>query len=364
MILSDAEIERLSIAGASAPSAGNAQPWLVAIDGNTLSISLDPTFLKRASHPYIAGGVFSLGMFSENICISAEAQGLEYQLKILDPTDLQKPCAIFTFSARGKVYEDSSASLLETLIAKRSTNRKPHDGSVIPPEQIQALKDSMNDAKNTCVLGFVSEKNLKKTIVEDLATAEALRVKNDTLFHAMLEEVRWNKKEAIATKDGIDIATLELSTMDLLPFLILRKYSFLRRLLPLAAFKSLTRKYLMSSSTIGCVGVNEAITHRNLFIAGKASQRLWLIATHLGIALQPWTGLPLMTFDIENEKSCFGRKEVSKIKFLYRRICDHFSEGKRAVFPIFIFRLFKNQSTPERALRKDWQSYTTINQES
>jgi len=360
MILSDTEIALLSTAGSLAPSGGNAQPWLVDIDRNIFKICLDPKFLRTAPYTYITGGIFSLGMFCENICIASNTLGLEYTITISDAKKPEGFQVILEYTQRNAGDHSSTSDSLMPFLSRRVSNRKLHQGGTIASESIKNLESFFMDEDAPCLLTLIDEEQSKKEIVEYLAEAEAIRMKNTVLFSAMLDEIRWNNKQAEQTKDGIDVATLELSEADLLPLRIINKYPFFTKILPNAVFKPLVRKYMLSSSHIGCVTITEDITYKNLFLAGRTSQKLWLLATKLDIALHPWTTLPFMNLEA-NHAAGFNKKEQLKVKSLYDNLRKNIYKDTN-IFPIFIFRLFKSDAPSDRALRRDWKNHTTIKQ--
>ena len=362
MHLTIEEIAALAKAGGLAASGGNAQPWQLSVRHNILEIRLNPHFLNTKGMPYtyIVGGIFSLGMFAENICIRSESLGLSYHLTLFDQTELDKPFAIFEYTNRNKndISHLKSSSLLSTL-ENRATNRKLHDGTEIPQAQIDSLSKKIIPTESLCKLSFVKTKKQRKKIVDILSTSEAIRLKNTILFESMMDEIRWNSEKVRESQDGIDIDTLELSKMDNFILHFLRKHHFLTKIVPDIALKGLTKKYMMSAAYIGCMGIGAEISYKHLLIAGQTSQRLWLAANELNIAFHPWTSLPFMALDALNPQSSFNKKEKHRISLLYQDLCEQFSRGEK-IFPIFIFRLFKAPPPAVKALRKDWKSYTVL----
>lgn len=358
MELSNREVEILCEAGGLAPSGGNAQPWLVEIRQNILSIKLNSSLLSTAPHTYLLGGIFSLGMLAENICVASETLGLAYTLNFLNPTEPNQPFAAFQYTHRDENAPKTELSSLFHFLDSRLTNRKRHNGSNISVEAIDALQESIDQSYTDCSLNVSSDKNHREKVVDILAEAEAARLRNDSLFYAMLEEIRWNAIEAEQSKDGIDIQTLELSKQDLLSLRLLSKYHFLRKILPVPALKTMTKKYMLSASHIGCIAIHREVNHKNLFMAGRASQRLWLSATKLDLALHPWTSLPFMAFEVMEGGNSFNKKEKAHIIHLYKNLCSEFSL-ENDFFPVFVFRLFKASTPTVRAIRQPWKNYTS-----
>lgn len=363
MELTHQEIEALAKAGGLAPSAGNGQPWQLIAHHNLLELRLNPNFININTIPYcyIATGIFSLGMFAENICVCSRSLGLNYHLELLEPSTFNEPFAIFEYTSRSQndVSHAQLSPLLSTL-ENRVTNRKLHNGCEISPNEMSILSKSTAEEDDPCTLNFISDKKHKTKIVDLLATSEVVRLRNSSLFKSMLHEIRWDTNQAQKTKDGIDVDTLELSKIDLFFLKLLKKYNFLTKILPDIALKGLTKKYMLSSVYIGCVGVPTNMSYKNLFIAGKKSQRLWLSATELNIAFHPWTGLPFMELDAIHAKSLFNTKEKSRISLLYGGLCEQFSTNEK-ILPVFIFRLFKASPPSTKALRRDWTTYTNFN---
>ncbi len=362
IILSDNEIEFLSKAGSLAPSGGNSQSWVVNIDNNSLNIKLNPKHLHSVPYTYLTGNIFSLGMFAENICIASDTLGLEYILTIADTTKPEDLWIRFEYTQRNTNKHASLNDSLMPCLARRAANRKPHTGGTLSSELIRTLESSFASMDSPCLLTLFEEQSKKQSIVECLATAEAIRMKNTGLFRGMLSEIRWNNTEAEQTRDGIDVATLECSKADLLPLLIMKKLPFLTKILPSSAFKRPVRQYMLSASHIGCVTIPNPFTYKRLVLAGKASQYLWLRATQLGIALQPWTSFPFMHLQA-NYKGGFNEKEQSKINALYCHLQKNIYNSTDK-FPIFIFRLFKANAPSARSLRRDWKSYTYLHRDN
>lgn len=362
MKLTDQEIEELSSMGGLAPSGGNSQPWLVDIFSDTLEIRLHPnSFTASTPSAYILGNIFSLGMFAENVRISSAKLGLEYTLNIHSPTNLKDCFATFKFTSRKSDKALGIASLYNVL-KLRVTNRKSHNNIIIPLEQVKELENIFS-LEQQCKLSMISVNDTKNRIAEILASADAIRMRNKKFLNAMLDEMRWTSVQSEKTEDGLDIKTLELSAMDFLALNLFKTFPFLARILPRKFLGSFTKKYLLSSSYLGCISLTSGTGYSQIFYCGQLAQRTWLVATKLGLSFHPWTILPFMGLDVSKTTDGYSKEELEEIVYLYKKLTHQFFDQTNCS-PVFVFRLFKAGPPSARALRKSWKTYTNVHPES
>lgn len=341
------DIAILCAAGAMAPSGGNAQPWRVTVTGDRMRIEpsgVHGGFLDVGGY----AALIAIGAFAENIAVTARSIGLGYAMTIRDGV------VHVEFAGRGPARPDE----LDDCIPRRVTNRRPSDGTVIEDAAIARLTGVVQD--DHLAVTAVADPAGKATVTDALAVADALRMRNKAMFADMLAEMRWSADETTATRDGMDIRTLELppSTEKLLS--VLRHAPWLRVLLPRARLGDTARALVAGCSHICCLSTSAELTRDTMVTAGMALQRLWLTATRDDIAVHPWTVSTLQLIRLERFAGAgFTPRE--------RDTTARVGAGLRAGFglpddrhPLFVFRLSRAPQARARSLRLPWQSFTQV----
>lgn len=342
------QVSRLCQAGNQAPSGGNSQPWKVAIAGNSLILSVDPTRSGSMLDAGCLASIFALGMFTENLLVCADHLRLKYRLEFLNPKDLTNPFLKINFlgQLRSKaVYED-----LFPFIEKRVTNRKLDNGQLISEKEITALREA---AKPSCLLGAVSRNTEKATVATILGKADRIRTLNDTLFKQMFSELRWDEKEVKKTRDGVDLKTMEMPMGMEKVFKLLKNVPGARKIAPRKTLEEMATPLLLSSSHLCCLSVKGTLNAKAVFEAGRAMEKIWLLATRMGLALHPWTVITFLIIRVtyfEGQGLSAGEsKEISALDKQLRKIFGH----SRTETPLFVFRLFKASPPTAFSLRRD-----------
>lgn len=355
--LTDKEIKALIEAGGKAPSGGNVQPWKVNVSCNTLELRLDE---KRSTSFLDVGryaSFFALGCFLENLLIAADYLGLKYELKVNEYKNINQPLVVVSFFEREKRKQSGSLYL---FIEKRVSNRKLHDGTVINDSVIESLRNLVKDSSSNHKFHALSSNLDRKKIADILGVADAIRTVNNHMYNQFIKEFRWSKKETLATRDGMDLDTLELPKSAKKQLLLLRKVPFIRKVLPRKAFEETAKPMIKECSHICCLTLNNELTSVSMLLGGQILERLWLTMTRMGFYLHPWSILPFMIIRVEYFKGeGFSKEEIADIKKIREDFQQAFGLSEKEL-PIFIFRLFKGESPTERSLRLDWKEYTKI----
>ena len=101
-------------------------------------------------------------------------------------------------------------------------------------------------------------------------------------------------------------------------------------------------------------------TPADYFRGGRALQRMWLAATRLGLALQPWTGLPYLFARVERGGGAgLSESEISELRRLrdrYRRVFD-VSAGTAEVL---LFRIGRAAAPTAISLRRPLERVLTF----
>ncbi|HEX2574364.1 MAG TPA: nitroreductase family protein [Polyangia bacterium] len=355
------ELRRLVEAGGMAPSGGNVQPWRVLAYPDALEVGFD---LPRATSFLDVGRLASalaVGAFVENVTIASESFGLGHELALGKGMDESAPLARLTFSGR-RDPATVWAHPLYPFIPQRVTNRRLHEGPPLDARTIAMLTDAAQDREGRCRCVAIGEEAGRREMARILGATDALRMFHPELHQQMFAELRWSVEEAQTTCDGIDVATLELPQEAIMFLGALRSYDVLARTVPREAISSLTEQTILGSSHMGCLTIatppEEVPTRQALFAAGQALERLWLTATRLGVALQPWSVLPFLALRVRHFGAAgFEVDEAAEIGSLIQEMAQALDLSTRET-PIFIFRLAHAPAPSARSLRLPWTHYT------
>jgi len=182
-----------------------------------------------------------------------------------------------------------------------------------------------------------------------------------------INEIRWSEKEAVETRDGIDLRTINLTNSELAGFKVSKSYSVInlvRQWKGGGAFKKLTKKSVVSSGAIGCISIagKEKLDYYN---GGRAIEQLWLLAQSKNIAFQPMAASVFMYARLLEGKGELISEEGCNKLFALR---DSFEKTFR-ITPnkkeLFIFRINKISAPEITSLRKSLkETYCILKNES
>lgn len=351
--LSETQIKKLCEAGGMAPSGGNIQPWLVEVSADKILVKLNPSRINIFLDSGIYASIFSLGSFVENIQIAANFLGLTAEIIINDPQDLEYFCIQIKFLSGEEKKEENMYQEIE----KRSTNRKFHEGKLLESSIIDDLEKYIENFKHFVSVYSTSGRSSKLRLGKILGKADRIRVFDSELGKSMFNEFRWSQEEALRTKDGLDVRTLEMPSNVEKIFKLIEKYPIIKSKFPSEVFEDMTTPIILNSSHVFCFSIKR-FGSKEVFEAGRAMERFWLRTTALGLSVHPWTTLAF--FIIQNRffsgkgLSEKNQKEISDLEIKLRLILGI----KTQETPIFIFRLSRTKLQPVRSLRLPWTSYT------
>lgn len=366
-MLTREQISVLVQAGGAAPSGGNIQPWRVVAGPTEIAVWLDE--IRSSSFLDIGryASVLALGAFTENLTLKAVELGLGYELHASDEVTLEAPMVRFRFGSTSGAGNDRGSwptaagarDALAQYIPQRCTNRRPHDGPPVGDDALQAMVVATGD---DAYLSHVGADRYKRAVAEILAQTDALRLRHAELHRQMWKEVRFSPDEVERTADGVDVATLELPPGGIEEMQRLTDYRFVMDNVPIDALKAGSMPALMASSHLCCLSVREPPSSGRILAAGRAMQRMWLTATRLELAIQPWSVLPFLAMRVRySSEGGFARDEREQLLSLHDRLTGIFGLAE-GTMPLFLFRLARCGPPSARALRRDWRSYTTLSE--
>ena len=278
-----AEEMRFVVACASsAPSGGNMQPWRFDARSGAIRAWVDPTrsslldFRNRAA-------LLALGAAREAAIIGGRALGFAPALR---PVAADGPVWELALE-RGADTRDETAV---QVLWERCCNRRTGSSRPIPHAELARLARRGAPLDTRVVAG-----DALAELGAALGALDRVRFLSPRLRRDLMGELRFTAHEAQASRDGIEVASLELDGADLAAMDVLRTGAGMDLLARLDRGRGLgnaSRDAFAGSA--GAVVLRAAGVDRGSLVdAGGGLMRLWLEATRQGLAIHPW-GSPFL----------------------------------------------------------------------
>lgn len=347
--LSDDALEALVTYASAAPSGGNCQPWAFVYRHGALDCRFDEERSRTLLDFHHTASFLALGAAVENLRLAALSMGLLPRLAPFpESTDPKLVCRVHF--APGGALEGEDAELFPA-IGRRVTNRKLGPRRPLEPGSAPALVATAEHAGAR--LALTSDPAALETLASVIAEGERLRLLNRRMHGEMMAEVRWNAREVAATRDGLDVATLELTPTDLAGMRLVSSWGLMDAVRKLGAGRGLerpSRKSLAAASAVGLLS-RPGTEPASWFEAGRALERVWLRATVLELAFQPMTPL-LYLFDRarHGETSDLDARELAELERLRGVFESVFAPDVNAS-RVMLFRLARAEAASARSLR-------------
>ncbi|MCM2278620.1 MAG: nitroreductase [Oligoflexia bacterium] len=288
------DLTKLLEKAVSAPSGDNCQPWKFHVTDDQLRLFNLP---ERDTSVYNHGQKASYtahGALLENLSIAAAQEGLSASISLFPDNGNPDHVATVRF-APGNPSDQPYYPFLE----RRTTNRRRFRKVPLQPHHERSLLDAGNDralGRVSLHSSFPEPSSAHAAIVAAMALNDRTVFENPRLHAFLFEHLRWSKKEAEETRDGMDIATLELAPMDRLAFRILRRWNAVKimnrfglsRMIGLKA-----RQQALSASAVGLIAI-PGRRPEHYVNGGRLLQRLWLEATRQGMSFHLMGGAAML----------------------------------------------------------------------
>lgn len=350
--LSLKDAEAIVNAACLAPSGGNTQPWRWFYQNKQLHL-VNP---YDGNHNFLGYDNLSLyvahGAATENIIRRSQQMGMDVTYELFPQAQAKDLVATFHFHTKGsKSSSEASYDLsLAEAIGTRHTNRIL--GKREPLEQT-ALDKLSGLVPSGAVKFFTSDEELA-LIADVLGETDRIRLLEKDGHRDFVNEIRWTGKDAVESRDGIDIHTLDITPTELAGLNVARSPEIIERIKAWGgggAFKKLTVKSIDAASAFGVVYMPDS-SHKSFFEGGRLVERLWLGATSAGIAFQP---VSASVFIYENLLrghakgiSTDGQKQLHDLRPRYEKAL----QVREGFTPVFLFRLSKAGEPDVKSLRK------------
>ncbi len=290
---------RLLRKAVQAPSGDNCQPWGFHCEADALVVTLDPDrgrhFLNvanRATH-------VALGALLENLDLAASAEGYEIKTDLL-AHDAKSPAGVKV----QLVPAVRTADPLHSFIDVRCTNRKPYERLPLEAKSRELLLDAARGVPGAR-LSLVEDPPLIDRLARIACLSDRTLFENKSLHQSLFHWVRWNQRQVEATRDGLDIRTLELDPLTRMAFPLLGFWPFVTFITHLGIGRYISEvgyHHYRRSAAIGLLQVAD-FSPRSFIAGGRLLQRVWLSAAAVGLSFQPLAGVPILIQKLCDESS-------------------------------------------------------------
>lgn len=278
-----------------APSSHNAQPWAFAVAGHGIEVFADPSRWLPVADPDRRELDLSLGCALENLVVAAEHFGFVPHVEHVDEARDGAPVARVRLQASKSERAPSRPAELFDEIANRRTNRSEYDGRPVPGAVRVALERSITE--RGIRLSLTEDPDVRRRVDELLVRADALQ----------FADAEWRRELGTWIGRGVfgtgwlisKMARLAVSHLDL-SGTVARK----------------DRELLRSASLLGMMAVDE-VTRVSRVKCGQVFERLFLVATNEGLALQPMNQI-LQVEELRDDFRAFLPDDRGSPQILFR----------------------------------------------
>jgi nitroreductase len=359
----DAEQVRALVRFATlAPSGGNCQPWRFSWDGRRLRIRHDaPRSESFLDYRHLASWL-AFGAAAENVALAAAQMGLAVEVELdPEPGDPAAVCDLRFRATRAPPGPEETA--LAAAIPGRVTNRRLSPRAPLTRDAREGLVRAAT-AIPEAALHLVEDPDRLADLGELLGRGDRLRFLSRTMHREMMQELRWTPDAVQASRDGLDVTTLELTAADLAGLRIMSSWPAMELVGRVGGGRALekpARKAIAAASAVGLVTV-PGRTREAYFAGGRAVQRVWLEATARGLALQPMAPLTYLFARLElGGGEGLTAREAESLGELRRGFGEHFPEAAGRGEPM-LFRIARAGPPSARALRRAVDDVLTFEQ--
>lgn len=351
---SNEELEEMISFANLAPSGGNIQPWIWVLDQRGILHLFHDKVRSYSLLDYKGtGSLIAFGAALENLRIFCGKHGIEIEMLPQIKNFEDDLIASIRFVSKQNQSLDIPYLDLYEGVSIRCTNRKNPKRQLLNEDQIKTVL-SFVESEDMNLDFLTEEKDLEK-LSEILGGMDRMRLFHEQGLQDFIHELRWNDKEARETKDGIDLATLELSGAEKAAMGLLkdpRTVKFFRKFLMGYGLTKISHSTLMASSAIFLLQSSKYKPDL-ILEAGKILQRIWIKANMMGISFQPVTASLFIFQKVKRESDPgFEEREVQLINDHYQALKKMYGV-KDGMEEIFMFRLNFAGEPSMRSYRRD-----------
>lgn len=310
------DIKAIIRAGVSAPSGDNLQPWRFVVVDNVIEVHA-----LTLGDEIKFGGYYALfitqGALIENLVIAADHYGYDSVVSLFP--DKNNRLHVASINLRFDPI-DRGVDLFR-FFDKRLTDRHGYSPERLSSDIKKALQEAGEEMVEGSRLVFVEDKQDIYTIAKCVVGQIEVLFSHKTLHELFFKSLRWSGADAHGTADGLDVRTLHLNIFKKFFFhYMLRSWVFVKILSKLYIHKVAALmesvRYKEAGAYCALIKSGEQINDEEAVAAGRAMERFWLMATRLGLRVQPTFAVFLIkhSFDFDLFDYSEAQKELIDMK--------------------------------------------------
>jgi tRNA A37 threonylcarbamoyladenosine dehydratase len=322
----------------SAPSGGNMQPWWFEAEPGVIRAWIDPKRSSLMDFKY-RGSLLALGAALEAAEIGARAIGIEPTARLLDTGPVWELALERSSHARD---EEAVKVLWERCCNRRTGLSRP-----IARNELVRVARAGAPVHATVLSG-----ERLAELGAALGELDRVRFLSSRLRRGLMEELRFTTEAACASRDGIDVASLELDDADLAVMDVLRAGAGMQFLAALDigwGLRNAARDAFTQSA--GAIVLRAAAADRTAVVnAGRGLMRLWLEATRRKLAVHP-CGSPILLQRLVEDPDSLEKWERTALTNAADRL-SRVLELERARPVMLVLRISRSDPPAVRSLRR------------
>jgi len=285
-------MRRIVQAAVMAPSAENTQPWQFAVDRDTLIIFLDMTRTLESDLGHMLS-LTAIGASIENAAIAATVERLHSNVQILVESAPTQGATLHVPIAEIRFVEGATRDPLVDQIESRSTGRRMDHRRQVDADKLDQLTKSC-DAFTDASVHWVGSRQLRE-FSHLIGIGNRIRLEYQPFHQELYHNLRFTTAEADRTRDGLDVATLQLPPGLSKILAALRTWPRMKWANLLGFSRFVARQAAQEVYRSGAVGIlSVGGPESQQFVqGGRALERVWLTATCLGLCFHPTASLPV-----------------------------------------------------------------------
>lgn len=334
-----------------APSGDNTQPWRFEASENKIKVFNVPEGDTSLYNFRQAASLVANGCLIENIKVAALEFGYETDVTILPAAGTENLVAEILLNKSYQKYHHP----LFPYIKARVSNRKPYKLVPLSSEHKDVISHSLTNGKDIydIRLSIIDGRKGIEELASLASVNEKIVLENRVLHKFLFDHLTWTEEED-KIKKGFFIKTLELDGVQKIAFKLFSHWSILKFFNKVGASNLVAKENAKLYAQSGAfVAISAPDTSAMSFIkSGLATQRFWLMATKLGLAVQPLTGILFLHHRIvSGDKGQLSPEHTRLIENAYAKIEDAFNSQKRSI--IMMFRIGYAEEPSAKCLRRD-----------
>ncbi|WP_339758130.1 Rv1355c family protein [Algoriphagus aquimarinus] len=352
--LNEAELTYLLEKANTAPSGGNSQPWKWIFDKvGVLHLIHDKDKSESLLDFLGTGSLLAFGAALEIIRLTAANMGLALSIHYQISQFGEDLIASVLFYSKADSSIVVSHDDLTEGIDLRCTNRKNDKRELVSTEETLAFKSLAEDLGVT--LEVIDDLEVLGELAPILGGMDRLRLLHEQGYSDFISEIRWSEEEALETKDGIDIATLEMGNVERAAIGLVRDPGTVEFFRKNDLGYGLTKISDQTILTAGAVMMLQADEYSpEAFLkSGAALQRIWMKANLCGYSIQP-VSASLFIFHRVNREKNTGFNSAEKTQIInFKSQLNTIFNLKRQKEEMFMVRINKASAPSMRSFRRD-----------